>query len=78
MPARYLERLETLDRLIRIKGTGTPEQLSHRLGLSKRRLYEYILLMKELGADIKYCKFRQSYYYKEEGKFIFKFIIEHE
>jgi predicted DNA-binding transcriptional regulator YafY len=64
-----LNRLERIDSLIRIKGTGTPIQLANRIGVSERCLYKYLNLMKEFGAPIKFCNSRQSYYYDEEGHF---------
>lgn len=63
------ERLERIDYLIRIKGTGSPRQLADRLGLSERSIYEYLNLMKDLGAPIKYSNARHSYYYEHEGSF---------
>lgn len=71
---RYdLHRLESMDRLIRIKGTGTPQCFADKLGMSERTLYEYLAYMKELGAPIEYNKFRQSYYYTLPGGFDFSF-----
>lgn len=64
-----LKRLERLDYLIRIKGTGTPANLAHRLGVSERCIYSYIQLMKERGAPIKFSKDRKSYYYEKDGIF---------
>lgn len=66
-------RLEVVDHLIRIRGTGSPKQLARRLGISERSLFEYLKFMKELGAPIKYSKNRQSYYYTEIGIFQIKF-----
>ncbi|MBC8032700.1 MAG: HTH domain-containing protein [Chitinophagaceae bacterium] len=63
------ERFKRIDQLIRIKGTGTPSQLAKRLGFSERTVYDYINTMKDMGAPIKYCNFRQSYYYEEDGFF---------
>lgn len=74
MPKRYLDRLQTIDRLIRIKATGTPRQLAQRLAISESRLYEHLALMKEYGAPIVYCKDRASYCYEIEGGFNFQFI----
>ena len=72
----YLDRIQVIDRLIQIKGTGTPRQLAGRLGISERTLYETLSMMKEKGAPIQYCKTRQSYYYEERGTFSLKFIRE--
>lgn len=68
-----LTRLQRIDYLIQIKGTGTPTQLANRLGLSRRCVLNYLNIMKEFGAPIKFCAARQSYYYDEEGFFKISF-----
>ena len=73
MAIKYIKRIAILDRLIQIKGTGSPSKLAQKLNISERTLYEYLNLMKDLGAPIEYCKMRGSYYYKEEGQFDFYF-----
>lgn len=73
MPKRYFERLQTIDYLIRIKGTGTPAQLAKRLRISERTLYEFLKMMKDLGAPIEYDRYKESYYYGEKGGFNIKF-----
>lgn len=74
MPTELLNRLEYLDHLIRIKGTGTPEQLAGKLKISRRSLYNHIRLLKEHGAPIMFCRKRGSYYYTEDGRFYFCFL----
>ena len=69
MQLSFITRIQQIDHLIRIKGTGTPDALAFRLGISRRCLYDYINVMKEMGAPIKYDNFRMSYYYSEEGIF---------
>jgi hypothetical protein len=61
-----------LDCLIRIQGTGKPNDLSVKLGISNRRLYEYIAFMKcELNAPIIYERYKQTYRYEKECNFCF-------
>jgi predicted DNA-binding transcriptional regulator YafY len=67
-------RLERIDHLIRIKGTGTPSQLASRMGVGERTIYEYISTMKALGAPIRFSRERRSYYYDKEGTFTISFI----
>ena len=67
-------RLVRIDYLIRIKGTGTPSQLANRLDVGERTIYEYINIMKSLGAPIHYCRHRRSYYYDKEGAFTISFV----
>lgn len=77
MQLEQIRRFGQLDHLIRIKGTGNPEQLASRLGVSKRMVFKYISTMKRLGAPIKYCIFRCSYYYECDGQFKgFSFVEE--
>lgn len=73
-----LRRIKFIDQLIRIKGTGTAERLAERLGISRATVYVYLNLMKENGAPIKFCKFRQTYYYDEEGSFAIRFFRKSE
>jgi predicted DNA-binding transcriptional regulator YafY len=74
MPKQYFNRLQNIDRLIRVKGTGSPKQLAARLHISESLLYEYLSFMKEQGAPIAYCKDRRSYYYETQGGFNLRFI----
>jgi predicted DNA-binding transcriptional regulator YafY len=73
MTQEYLNKIERLDFLIRLKATGTPDQLASRLGMSKRSVINYLKLMRDNGAPIKFCHIRQSYYYIEEGFFKISF-----
>lgn len=72
---KILNRLDRIDQLIRVKGTGTPAQLADKIGLSERSTYEYIRLMKNFGAPVVYSRERQSYYYLQEGRFIVSFML---
>lgn len=74
MPKHYFNRFESLDHLIRTKATGTPKKLSQKMGVSERTVYEYIDVLKSLGAPISYCRIRESYFYENEGYFHFRFI----
>jgi hypothetical protein len=57
---------QRLDRLIRLKATGTPQTLGDKLKLSERQARRIIDDMKGLGLPISYCKCQQSYYYESE------------
>ncbi|GAA0552265.1 HTH domain-containing protein [Chitinophaga japonensis] len=69
-----IRRIEKIDRLIRIKGTGNAATLAERLGVSRASVYEYLDLMKQRGAPIKYCQSRKTFYYDEEGRFETSFV----
>lgn len=78
MQKDILQRLTRIDHLIRIKGTGTPVQLAGKLGLSERSVYEYLNLMREFGAPIKFDSYRETYYYEIEGHFLVSFTSRYE
>ena len=59
--------------MIRSRSTGNPEDFAARLCLSERTLYNYISLLKGLGAPIAYSRSCQSYIYTAEGGFKFEF-----
>ncbi len=63
---KYVERLKRMDDLIRRKATGTPEEFANRLGIGRTILMEELRELKELGAELCYCKVRHSYYYANE------------
>ena len=63
-----------IDYLIKIKGTGTPDEMAKKLGISQRTLFNYLNYLKALGAPINYCKNRKSYYYDYDVKFFIGFL----
>jgi predicted DNA-binding transcriptional regulator YafY len=69
----FVTRLERLSRLIQIKATGNPKQLSHRLNISERSLYEYISLLKDMGVPVHYDRFRETYFYEDGFSFSLRF-----
>jgi predicted DNA-binding transcriptional regulator YafY len=69
-----LHRLIRLDYLIHLKSTGTPANCANKIGVSERSLYDYLKILKEMGAPIKFSRNRGTYYYNEEGRFRISFI----
>ena len=69
-----LHRLIRLDYLIHLKSTGTPSNCANKIGISERSLYDYLKMLKEMGAPIRFSRNRGTYYYGEEGRFRISFI----
>ncbi len=69
-----LHRLIRLDYLIHLKSTGTPANCANKIGVSERSLYDYLRMLKEMGAPIKFSRHRGTYYYDEDGRFKVSFI----
>jgi predicted DNA-binding transcriptional regulator YafY len=61
-------RLQQLDQLIALKATGKPESLARRLGISKNTLFSDIRALRDMGAPIKYDRYRETYFYEEDGR----------
>jgi predicted DNA-binding transcriptional regulator YafY len=76
MPRKFIERFKRIDEIIQNKSSGTPAQLAEKLDISESTLYEFIAVMKELGAPIQYDRFAQRYYYEEPGRFNISFVRE--
>ena len=74
MPRKFIDRFKRIDEIIANKSSGTPAQMASRLGISESTLYDFIAVMKELGAPIKFDKFNQRYYYEVEGHFNISFL----
>lgn len=67
------EQLERLVKLIEHECTGTPTELSQKLGVSDRTAKRYIAQLRDMGADIKYCSHLNSYYFASPITFRFGF-----
>lgn len=73
---KKLKLIERIDGLISRKSTGTPAELSQKIGVSERTLYNIIKIMKQLGAPIFYSSSRMSYCYSNEVSFSYTFQVE--
>ena len=57
--------MRRMDDLIRRKATGTPDEFSDKLGISKSMLMLNLAELKEIGALIKYDLNRKTYFYEQ-------------
>lgn len=73
---KYVERLQRMDQLIRMKATGTSVMFAERMGISRSVLMETIKDLKDMGCEIAYCRIRQSYYYAKKGKLHIGFLAD--
>ncbi|HMQ61638.1 MAG TPA: helix-turn-helix domain-containing protein [Flavilitoribacter sp.] len=65
-----IQSLRRLDALIRRKQTGNARALAEKFGVSPATIYRWMEDLKDLGAEISWCRFRQSYYYNQEFSLI--------
>jgi len=67
------DKLILLDNIICKGNTGNAYQISKKLKVSERCVYEYIELLKELGAEICFDRMRNTYYYLNDSMLKLKF-----
>jgi len=74
MPAiKFINKLLRINRLVKLKATGSPRELAWKLGISERSVYDYINDMKELGAPIAFSYSHNSYIYYKDGELLIGF-----
>lgn len=62
---KQLERLRKVHKLIQQEQTGAPTAFAKKMHISDRELYRMLEYLKELDAQIAYCRKSNTYYYKE-------------
>lgn len=63
---QFMEKLEYLKYLIEKKNTGCAKELATKLGISRRTLFNYLDVIKDQGNNIKYCRYRKTYYFENK------------
>lgn len=72
--SKIIDKLKRIDRLARLKATGSPTDLARKLNVSPSTLYEYLIILKHtFNAPLEYCRIRRSYYYTEHGGLYLEF-----
>jgi|GEM_PF-666761 len=71
-------RIECLDQLIRQRRSGSARQIAEHLGIGERSVFDLLDAMRGMGADIRWCPRRRSYYYASPGRFRFGWIATEE
>ncbi|MHA7130672.1 DNA-binding protein [Algoriphagus namhaensis] len=61
---RQIERLQLLNKLVREKRTGTPDELAKRLGVSRAKLYLILEELRDRNVFIKFNKRINSFEYE--------------
>ena len=73
---KYIERMKRMDRLIRMKATGSPNQFAEKMGLCKSVLLDHIKEMKNMGAPIEFDRNLNSYVYGKNVKLSINYILQ--
>ena len=70
-----IHRLNSLHRLIKMCNTGSPDELAHKLHISKRHLYNVLDDLRALGAKTDYSHSHCTFYYTNSFDFHLVLII---
>ena len=62
---KQLQTLRKIDTLVNERATGSPSELAKYLGISRTSVFNYIKILKEVGAPISYSRRWKSYFYRE-------------
>ena len=69
-----LQLIERIDTLIRQRATGTPDDISEKLGVSRSTWFNYLRILKDqLCFPVDYDPDNQTYFYTVPGTFTCKF-----
>lgn len=63
---KYIDRINRLNGLLISRSTGTPAELSKRLGISQIRLHQILENLRIMGLEVEYCRTLKTYYYKND------------
>lgn len=61
----YMERLQTLTRLLKKEHTGSLTQMARNMGVHRLTVYNYMNELRAMGAEIEYDKKKNTYYLKK-------------
>jgi hypothetical protein len=71
---KYIDRINSIHRLIESEHTGTSEEFASRLGISRSLLMEHLQELREsFGAKILFCRRRQTFYYSQPFNLVISF-----
>ena len=60
---KNLERVQQLHEMIEMENTGSPKEISNKMNVSERLVYNLIEQLKDYQADICYSRRSKTYYY---------------
>ncbi len=70
-----INRIQQIDKLIRLNNTGNAEEFSEKLNISRRHVYNIIENRKDMGLDIEYNRHLSSFVYTKPYKININFEI---
>lgn len=71
-----LDRVKKINKLIKWQQTGNPEVFAGKLNIGRRQLYNILDDLKIMGAPIKYCRKRETFYYQNDFDLQIRFSVK--
>ena len=71
-----LQLIERVDQLIRMKATGSANDLARKLGVSRSTVFEILDTMRIMGAEIEFCKYKKTYFYSKDKVLAIGFVTK--
>ena len=60
------DRLSRMHQMIKREATGSPDEFAGKFNIKRRQLYNILEEFKDYGAEIKYSRIKNSFYYENE------------
>jgi transcriptional antiterminator len=59
--------------LIQKERTGSPSEVSSKLGVSERMVYNYVAVLKnDFKVPLDYNRYKQTYFFSEDGSLVWE------
>ena len=76
-PHMNIKKIKHFIHLVEKERTGTPIEVSEKIEVSERMIYNYVgILKKDFNVPIDYNRYKQSYCFTEEGRLIWEWETE--
>jgi predicted DNA-binding transcriptional regulator YafY len=67
-----IDRIHRIHKLIQREATGTPDEFAGRFHLKRRQLYNILEEFKDYGANIRYNRYKSTFYYANNFEVLVK------
>ena len=61
-----IDRMRRIHHLIKREATGTADEFAGKFNLKRRQLYNILDEFKDFGAEIRFSRIRNTYYYNND------------
>ena len=72
----YLDKIEKFNKLIERGCTGTPDEFSEQLNISRTSLYDFIDELRSRNIEVGYSRTKRTFFYKNPVSLEIHFIIK--